>query len=627
MRIVTTIFYCFGAGSLLLAAAAGIFFALLHTVHVDLTVLNAPLLKSPTIIYDEAGIEWTRFWRDKREPLPFVALPMTVVQAFVAAEDHEFFTHNGFSLRGIARSVFFNTLYRRIVFGGSTITQQLVKLVFTNSERTVRRKVKEQLLAIDLERRYTKQQIMHAYLNNVYFGHGIYGIVAAASRFWNKDVSQLTIAQAATLASIVKSPERFCPLTSTQAVLRRRNYVIHMMHQLGMIDAITMQSAQAEELTLMPPAPCMAPHAHEYIRQWLESRYDKETIYGRGLRVYTTLNRALQEASQAAVQQGVVRIREQLAKPVDAGLVIVHATTGGISAMVGGAFYEHSQYNRAMQARRQLGSIFKPLVYAVALRQGHRMDEVDIDEPTTWHVGSRSWSPRNHDYKFQGPITLARALSVSNNIVTIKTLIKVGYEEVLQLGRALGLPMPLHGYPSLALGCIDVTVAQAAGCINALVQEGTYYEPYCISMVNDAWGNRLYTAHPVQQVVTTPQVTAQLRQVMMLGLRRYASLFKNSHIPTAACGKTGTNNDSRTCWFVGATPHYTTALYVGVDGNASMGKNVFATSTAFPIWLDIVNRVPDTGEFVLPEGVKYRRINWCTGEEDPRGLTIVVPSS
>lgn len=612
---------------LLAAAGAGALVALLQSVQVDLARLDEPLLHSATIVYDDAGDEWLRFWRDRREPLAYTALPAVVIQAFVAAEDHDFFQHHGFSWRGIVRSIIVNSIRRRIVYGGSTITQQLVKLVFTSSERTFRRKIKEQLLALDLERRYTKEQIMQAYLNNVYFGHGIYGVAAAVGRFWQIDLAQLTVAQAATLAAIVKSPARFCPLTDIRAVLRRRNYVISMMQTLGMIDATTAEQAMQEELVVAPAASAIAPHAQEYIRQWLERRFGNALLYGSGLRVYTTINRALQTTALQITAQGVATLRKQLHLPVDIGLLMLDAQTGGIKALVGGASFTESQYNRALAAKRQLGSIIKPLVYAAAVAQGHRMDEVAIDEPLTIQIGSQQWMPRNHDRQFHGPMTLARALSLSTNSITIKTLLNAGYDAVLSMGAAAGLPMPQQGYPSLALGCIDVTVLQAAGMMNAIVHDGMYREPFCIQVVNDAWGTRLYTAQTMRRFVVTAAVAAQIRQVLMLGVKRYASIIPGATVTVPACGKTGTTNDSRTCWFAGATPHYTTALYVGTDNNVSMGANVFPSTTAFPLWLQLINAVGDEGQFTTPDNLTTITIDWTTGAIDPAGVPILVPKN
>lgn len=618
------IFIILALGSLI----AGVFVALVHSTSIDLHKLDAPFVQSPTIVYDANGNEWARFWFDRREPLAWAAIPPVLVNAFVAAEDHEFFSHAGISWRGILRSSVVNALHRRVVLGGSTITQQLVKLVYAGSERTFRRKIKEQLLAVGLERRYTKQQIMQAYLNNVYFGHGIFGAAAAVGRFWAKPVEQLTVAQAATLAAIVKSPERLCPLKDPTAVLPRRNYIISMMHAMGMIDADTAELAKQEQVNLAPQSVNLAPHWLEYIRQWLETTFGREAVYGKGLRIYTTMNPELQKVAQESAQRCITQWRTAKHKNIDAGLVILDAQTGAIRAMVGGTSFYESQFNRAVYARRQIGSILKPVLYASALEQGCCMTDIEIDEPVTIQVNGKKWSPKNHDHRFHGPMTLARALSVSSNSISVKLLMKIGYKSLREKILACGLPLPAYDFPALSLGCIDASVLQAAAMMNVVAQEGVYCEPWSINAVNDAWGTRLYTACPQKQRVFDNSITAQVRQVMMLGLRRYCSVFRQGHIIQGqACGKTGTTNDSRTCWFVGATPSYTTAVYVGVDGNQSMGHNVYSTTTAFPIWLSIVQQLPDSKTWQLPAGVHIEHLDWITGEQDSNGVPIAVKDS
>lgn len=615
------IFITLALGSFL----AGVFIALVHSTSIDLHKLDAPFVQSPTIVYDAHGGEWARFWSDRREPLGWGAIPPVLVKAFVAAEDHEFFSHPGISWRGIIRSFVVNAVHQRVVLGGSTITQQLVKLVYAGSERTFRRKIKEQLLAIGLERRYTKQQIMQAYLNNVYFGHGIYGAAAAIGRFWRQPVEQLTVAQAATLAAIVKSPERLCPLKDPTAVLPRRNYIISTMQRMGMIDAEVAKVAQQEEVNLAPQPISLAPHWLEYIRQWLEATFGREAVYGKGLRIYTTMDPQVQKTAQESAEHYIVQLRAAKHKNIDTGLVMLDAHNGAIRAMVGGTSFAASQFNRATYARRQIGSIFKPLLYATALEHGFTMTDIEIDEPVVLHINGKHWSPKNHDHQFRGAMTLARALPTSSNSISLKLLLKIGYKPLRKAVLACGLPMPSYDFPALALGCIDASVLQAAAMMNMVAQEGIYCEPWSINAVNDAWGTRLYTACPQKHRVFDEIIVAQVRQVLMLGLQRYCAALRQGDIAFGqACGKTGTTNDSRTCWFVGATPRYTTAIYVGTDDNQSMGYNVYSTTTTFPIWLAITKQLPDAGQWRLPAGVHIEHVDWTTGELDPHGVPVAI---
>lgn len=270
------------------------------------------------------------------------------------------------------------------------------------------------------------------------------------------------------------------------------------------------------------------------------------------------------------------------------------SSTGEIKALIGGVQFGQSQWNRALQARRQMGSIFKPLVYAVAVEQGKNFAEVSVDEPFQLQIGPDLWAPVNANGEFEGAMTLARALSVSNNIITIKTLLEVGCDKVKDLAVKFHLP-PVQPLPSLALGCVDVTLKEAVGCFNVFANNGTYVEPHYVVWVKDALGNKIYKHRRVQDRALHPRVSGQVAQVLGIGMERLHAKLESKWVDSDAIGKTGTTNDFRTSWFVGSTPEVTTGIYIGRDDNQPMGEQMFARRTAFPIW------------YALHKGIKTKK--------------------
>ncbi len=572
---------------ILIATALGAFFFIAHHHVIDFSVLSHYDAQKPSILLDDEGNEWARFQLDKRNPVDGENIPQHLINAFIAAEDWHFFDHHGLSWKGIVRSIVTNIYYGRKAQGASTITQQLVKLLFFDLQKTFTRKIKEQLYAILVEQQFTKEQILHTYLNNVCFGCGIYGIEAASQRFWKKHAYDLSIDQAATLAGIIRSPAHYCPLIYPLSAEKRRNIVLAKMKLLGFItqeeyDNALLVSVAVEEKTINT----YAPHLKEMIRVQLETFFGASALYTQGLSVKTTINSKMQSAAQSAFTTEIKRLRTEFKADIDGGMIVLDRKTGEIKALVGGFDFNSSKFNRVTQARRQIGSTIKPLIYAVAVDSGMVCSDVEIDEPFEMRQSNGIWAPRNYNKKFNGPITLAYALSHSNNIVSIKTFLKLNPHKVIDLAQKCRLQGPFHMYPSLALGCIDSTLYEVAGMFNVFANDGVYVEPYFISCVKNCWGSRLYNStHTAERVLSTI-IAGQIASVLCLGPERVKALYgKSNWIDSEAMSKTGTTNDSRTCWFVGSTPTLTVAVYVGFDDNRSMGDNVYPIKTAFPIWL------------------------------------------
>lgn len=617
----------FACCTLIFSFGIGAFFAITYSYHVDFSVLENYTATQPTLLLDDQGKEWARFALDKREPVQLSAIPQHVIQAFIAAEDHNFFSHAGLSLRGIVRSTLVNLYKRKRVQGASTITQQLVRLLFLDAQRTFTRKIKEQLLALIVEQQFSKEQILITYLNNVYFGSGIYGVQAASNRFWAKDVTELTVAEAATLAAAVKGARYYSPLYNVEASLQRRTVVLQSMFKLGFITEQQYALAAASPMGLVPESSSSAaPHAKESIRQFLEELVGRQAVYSGGLKIQTTLNQHAQKHAIKEFSDQVTKLKNSMSPMVDGALMTIEVKTGEIKALVGGYNFCQSQYNRAEQAQRQLGSIFKPLVYAAALQQGKTFAHTCVDEPITIPQGSRFWQPHNYNKKCEGLMTLAHALSRSNNIVTVKTLLETGVQPVIDLGLKCKLPDTMPAYPSLSLGCVDVTLKQAVGYFNIFANNGIFVEPHLIRWVKDETGKKIWSKKVEKQRVMDSKISGQIAQVLTLGIERAKQRTPGAWIACDALGKTGTTNDCRTCWFAGSTPDYTTALYIGCDDNRSLGKNVYAISTALPIWLGLHRQLPqDKKSFSFDPSLKKIFIDAKTGERyaAPKGDQII----
>ena len=565
--------------------AAGALYFLFTTPWIDVSRLERYDPGKPTILLDEHGKEWARFELDRRDPIPYHRMPHHLIEAFLSAEDWHFFEHCGISWKGIARSIAINLYHGKRVQGASTITQQLVKLLFFDLKKTFTRKLKEQLYALIIERQFSKQHILEVYLNHVYFGCGIYGVQAAAQAFWGKSVEQLTIDQAATLAGIIRGPAYYCPLLHPDASEQRRDVVIQLMRNRGVITHQEYEDAIATPLAVCEQAHATnGHHAKEYIRIYLEKVIGKTALYRGGFLVQTTINQEKQRIAQREFHTQVMHLKKEFGKPIDGGFISFDVQSGAIRAMVGGR-ESTSLFNRATQARRQMGSIFKPIVYAAALEQGMKFSDIVIDEPFEIVQDGTVWTPHNYDKKYNGAITRAYALSHSNNIVTIKTVLSTGIDHVIALAQRCHLPGPLHPYLSLALGCTDATLLQAGAAFNIFANNGLYVQPHTITWIKDATGKRIYTHRAISERVLDVSIAHQVAQVLQLGIERTKVWFADRWFEGQAISKTGTTNESRTCWYIGSTPTLTTAVFIGCDDNQSMGKNIYPVQTAFPIWL------------------------------------------
>lgn len=629
MKVLYT--YSLGALLLLCAALFGCSVALFDNEIVDFDVLEHYDPGKPSIILDDEGVEWARFARDKREPIDIELLPQHLIDAFIAAEDRAFFSHCGISFKGIIRSLLINLYNGRTVQGASTITQQLVKLLYFTSSKTVWRKIKEQIVAVVVEQQYSKHQILQTYLNHVYFGCGIYGVEAASQRFWSKSASELTIDEAALLAGIVKNPGNYCPLVFPRSGQQRRNVVIRSMYHCGFITESEYRDALVCDVAIasLQEQECGF-HLKEMIRMFVESLFGREVVYSGGLIIQTTINTDMQLSAERHFKEHVGTLRDKFSVPVDGALLTIEGQTGAIKALIGGYDFVTSKFNRALQAKRQIGSMLKLLVYATAIERGLSFADMLVDEPLAIEFDKQVWKPRNDNRMFLGNMTRALALSRSNNIVTIKTLLEVGCQPVVDMVKRFKFTQEPPPYPSLSLGCIDCSLQEACSMFNVFAQHGMYTEPFVISWIKDQMGTKVYKNTPNTERVIASDVADQVSKVLGISIQRARSRFPESWIESEAIGKTGTTNRSRTCWFIGATPEYTTGVYIGCDDNRPLGNNVYGVQTAFPIWLRMYKDIPlKIKQFVYDQSLSAVTINGRTGEPvsegDQDSLTILVP--
>jgi penicillin-binding protein 1B len=578
-------------------------------------------------------------------PVRLAEVPLVLVHAVLAAEDHRFFEHAGIDLRGLLRAAWVNLRTGRVSQGGSTITQQLVKNRLLGSRRTLGRKLREAWLAAAVEWRYSKAEILESYLNEAYLGQrgplAVRGVGAAARTYFGREVHQLTLGEAALLAGMMRAPNSYSPALDPERARQRRDVVLARMRELGHISDADLAAARAEPVRARTrPSPGRwAPYFVDYVQQEVERRVGDAADAG-GLRVSTTLDLALQRFAETAVARGLERLearvprlrRRDPAQRLQAVLVALEPDTGHVLALVGGRDYQVSQFNRALLARRQPGSAFKPFVYLAALRArpgGPAFTAATLvdDSPITLTVHGQPWTPRNYDDHYAGRVSVRRALELSLNAATVRIAQEVGLPEVIATARALGIQSPLRPVPAVALGAFEVTPLELAGAYLPLASGGRRPEELvAVRSVVDAQDAPLALAAPeARPVISAAEaylMTALLQGVMTAGTGAAA---RSLGVAGPVAGKTGTTNDARDAWFVGYTPHLLALVWVGFDGGDAHGLS--AADAALPIWADFMRQALDAypaPAFAMPPGVSVVEIDPTNGRRATRFCPVVT---
>jgi penicillin-binding protein 1A len=584
-------------------------------------------------LYDDNDELITELHVERRIFVPLAQVPQSLRDAILATEDRRFYSHWGIDPIGIARAVVQNYRRGRIVEGGSTITQQLTKVLFLTPDKSLERKLKEAILALELERRYTKDRILEMYLNQVYFGHGAYGVEAAARTYFGKSVSELTVRESALLAGLVRAPANYSPFEHPEAARLRRELVLRRMVEYGALSEADAKRLARTDLGLIPPERRRTTGQYflDYVQQQLEAKYGADMVFKGGLNVYTTLNPRMQLAAEQALREGLTALegRTTRARPGDhpeGALVCIEPQTGHIKALVGGYDFFRSEFNRAVHARRQPGSAFKPFVYLAALEAGFTPASRIDDAPVVYPVGrnGNAWKPENYDRKFRGPTTLQQAVEESINVVTVKLQERIGVHRTIQMARRLGIQSALTTDLTLALGSSDVTLLELTSAYGALANQGVWVAPTAIRYITDAQGRLLEEYVPEGKEALAPEtayvMTHMLRGVVERGTGQAAKALGR---PVAA--KTGTTNDYSNAWFIGFTPRLVTGVWVGYDRPRSLGRDETGSRVAVPIWTAYMARVlRDSAkeEFPVPEGVTFAPVDLDPSNECVRVVTM-----
>lgn len=508
-------------------------------------------------------------------------LPVYVPQAIIAIEDRRFRSHFGVDPLGLIRAVVENLRAGRIVQGGSTLTQQLAKNLFLQPDRTMGRKAQEAVLAIWLETKFTKDEILQLYMNRVYFGGGATGIEKAAQKYFGKSARDVTLAEAAILAAVLKAPTTYNPLTNPEGATKRSREVLNDMVDAGFIDAGEAQMALTAPATAkasdyVPATQYIVDYVGEILPQ-LVRNYDQSIV------VETTVNPEIQQLAERSLRH---RLNQDGPKySVSQASFVMLDPTGAVMAMVGGKSYVKSQFNRATKAKRQPGSAFKPFVYLAAIEQGYGPDSVEVDEP----VRFGDWEPENYGHKYMGPVTLTKALALSLNTVAAKLAFNVSPAAVVATAHRLGITSDLVDNASIALGTSEVTLLELVSAFTPFANGGAPVQPYIVSRITTRDGELLYERHGdgLGQVVSNYDLGAMnrmMRAVVTQGTGRSAQ-FSDFEI----AGKTGTSQDYRDAWFVGYTAHYVAGVWAGNDDN-SPTKKMTGGSIPAAIWKDVMEQ-------------------------------------
>jgi len=507
--------------------------------------------------------------------IPLKELPSYVPNAFIAIEDRRFYEHYGVDPFGIARAALSNVLHRGISQGGSTITQQLAKNLFLTQERTIHRKLQEALLALWLERKFSKTQILELYLNRVYFGSGAYGIEQAAQRYFGKSAGRITLAEAALLAGLVRSPSRLAPTRNFNGAEKRALIVLKTMAELHMVSAANERIALAHPPRIVAQA---GSGSINYVADWvMDALNDTLGHVDEDIVVHTSIDGALQASAEQALADELAQRGGKAG--VSQGALVAMTPDGAVRALIGGRNYAESQFNRAVAAKRQPGSAFKAFVYLTALEHGLTPDTVREDKP----IAIKGWRPENYKHEYYGPVTLTQALALSLNTVSVRLTMEVGPAEVIRTAHRLGIASPLEPNASIALGTSEVSVLELVGAYATFANGGYATAPHVIERITDAKGKLLYARDQrslgrIVDAAYVAEMNAMMQQTLLIGTAKHASLPG-----WPAAGKTGTSQDFRDAWFIGYTAHLVTGVWLGNDDNTPT-KHTTGGSLPAEIW-------------------------------------------
>ncbi len=571
-----------------------------------------------TKVYADDGQIMDEFYIERRTLAPLEKIPPYLIKAFIAAEDQRFYEHKGLDWLSIMRAIIKDIKAGEIVQGGSTITQQTVKSLLLSSRRSIYRKSRELILARRLEKYLTKDEILFIYLNQIYFGHGAYGVETAAQTYFAKHVWELNLAEAAFLAGLPKGPTYYSPYKHFDRAKKRQLYVLQRMVECDYITPKEKQEAWKTTLELKSISynnqACLA--FLDYVRQYLLRKYGYDLVYKGGLQVYTTASIDMHEVAKNSLLSGIEEIEkrhEENMEEIEGAMLCLEPKTGFIKILLGGKNFEKGNFNRAIQARRQPGSAFKPIIYAAAIEKGYNPSSIVYDYPVVYEEdtdnGEKVWRPKNYEDRFHGPISLRDALVYSRNVATIRLLKDIGVGYVIQYAKSLGITSPLNYDLSLALGSPCLSLLELTRVYAIFANQGQYIEPIAVLKVLDRDGNVLENNESQPKRVINPQVayiiTNILEDVILRGTGRCARVLGRP-----AAGKTGTTDNYTDAWFIGYTPSYVTGVWIGCDDYISLGEKETGGRAAAPIWLSFMREIlkgKPIENFRVPPGIIFTK--------------------
>ncbi|MDX2433480.1 MAG: PBP1A family penicillin-binding protein [Desulfobacterales bacterium] len=587
--------------------------SLLLTIFIGLTLylfilLDIPNLKSvkdyqpkmTSLVLDRDHRVIKRIYEENRRVVSLDMMPELLPKAFVAAEDSRFYQHPGVDVWSIFRALFHNIRAGAKSHGGSTITQQVTRSLLLSRKKVYSRKVKEAILAYRIDTVMSKDDILYIYLNQIYLGERAFGVEAAARTYFDRKVRNLTLGQMALLAGLPQAPSRYTPFKNMELARNRQAYVLNRMAEEGYITVDEARKAYKEPVSLnrkYDDAPG-GEYYVQYVTNYVNGKYGQELLTVGGLTIYASMDQTLQQKAEASIQRGLAAFsgkNEKGGNP-QAAMLVMESGSGKVRALVGGADFAASQFDRAIQARRQPGSAFKPVVYAAALEKGFTPESILVDEPLNLAGTGRgkTWQPRNFENIYYGPTSLSTGLIHSRNIVAIKLLQKVGIDRVVKMARNLGIRSKIEPDLTLALGSSEVSLLEMTGAYTPFANNGSYTPPILIERIIDRHGNVL-EENLSQKVRVMSERTAKQMDQMLQGVINKGTGKEAQGLKVAAGGKTGTTDSYMDAWFIGYTKDFVTGVWVGHDKKTSLGKGASGGKVAAPIWLDFMKQVESGG--------------------------------
>ncbi|HBA53276.1 MAG TPA: PBP1A family penicillin-binding protein [Syntrophorhabdus aromaticivorans] len=585
---------------ILLPAMCGVSFgyALVNYLEIpDVKQLETYKPKSATRLYADDGTLFAELFVEKRIPIPLTEMPKHLKLAFIAIEDVRFYKHFGVDVRGIARAAYRNLIHGGIAEGASTITQQLARNLYLTHAKNFKRKIEEAVLAIQIERSYSKDEILNMYLNLIYLGEGAHGVEAAAYTYFHKKAKNLTLEESATLAALTKSPSRLSPFKNSGRAMGRRNIVLKKMYEAGFITKKEYAHAVKQPMNLAPFRAYEKKTGYftEYVKQMFEEYVtDVQEIYTTGLNIKTTINLKMTDFAYEAIEKGLQSYRERHPKGTEipeVALVAIEVKTGDVKVIIGGKNFIVSPYNRAVQAKRQPGSSFKPIIYLAALEQGLSPDFILRDAPLSFTnpYTKALWQPKNYKNEYYGNVTMRKALELSLNTATIRLLEKVGIDNVIDLAKRLHINSNFEHNLSLALGTTEIAPLDLACAYAAFARGGVYLPPVAIKNISTIEGEEKYSAEIQGELVIPPEIAFSLVDIMK-GVIKNGTGRSAAKMPYQLAGKTGTTDDFRDAWFIGFSPELLCAVWVGYDKKTNLGAKESGGTAALPIWIHFMSK-------------------------------------